>query len=220
MYDYSKLTWSYGHFGNDCFDKSSTLLWVILSSMESCAPKKHVRLQSLVEKNTKTLSASKRFRPTLKNLKDKMCIYLLQDKKMPHPISRIQCASMNTKIYIGKIQIPCPGYQKNTWRNLNILSGGLLAHQLAFLQHLDLTALKGHLNLRNAFILEVHIDASCRKKSQRPNTSKMLACNWDISIQPSFVSKQVLFFQFLNFATSRSASSTQRAKVQPPTLES
>lgn len=48
-------------------------------------PKKHVRLQSLVEKNTKTLSASKRFLPTLKNLKDKMCIYLLQHKKDSPP---------------------------------------------------------------------------------------------------------------------------------------
>lgn len=67
------------------FYKSSTLFWVSLSSMESCAPKKHVRLQSRVEKNTKALCASKRFRPTLKNLKDKMCIYLLQDKKDSPP---------------------------------------------------------------------------------------------------------------------------------------
>lgn len=72
---------------------------------------------------------------------------------------------MNSKIYLRYKSHP--RIQKNTyiiWTS----KGGLLAHQLAFLQYLNLTALKGHLNLRNAFILEVHIDASCRIKSQRP----------------------------------------------------
>ena len=89
------------------------LFWVILSSMESCAPKKHVRLQSLVEKNTKALCASKRFRPTLKNLKDKMCIYLLQDKKDSPPyIQKYNGASMNSKIYIARYKSHAPDTKK------------------------------------------------------------------------------------------------------------
>ena len=92
---------------------------------------------------------------------------------------------------------------KNT--SLNIMC--LLAHQLAFLHNLDLTSLKGHLNLRKAFILEVHIDASCESSQhlqQETNPSSLRHLSPKFCVQqvpatkktwsPQLISKQIAEF--------------------------
>lgn len=220
MYDYSQLTWVKA-FWKRLFWQ---IFYVIFGNFELNGILCSKKTRAATIPRWKEHQDSQCFKKIPSYRKDKMCIYLLQDKKD----SPLYIQKYNVHLWIVRYKSH-PRIQKNTyiiWTS----KGGLLAHQLAFLQYLNLTALKGHLNLRNAFILEVHIDASCRIKSQRPTRpfqkcvpTKKYTCklrHFDsakLCMQipkwsPQLVSKQVLFLQFLNFATSRSASSTQRAK--------